>query len=232
MTGTPPTAGTSPRWAFRLGLAGGALGVVAGVIQAAFGAEIPEWTGGKSNPVGLGLLTVVLSEVAVGCAVLLGREWSRPATRFACGAGLLLPGSLCFSTVGLLWYVPGALLLSATAVALLGDGPLALLQVLEEYGFGVLVSVLGGLEMLMAAGSLDPLIITFRGVGGLALAVAPWLPDREMRWLVAILGTVPFAVLAWESLVPVVLALLAAALATVAFQSDPRRSPAAATGGR
>jgi hypothetical protein len=108
--------------AARLGLIGGSLGVIAGLVQATAGAHIPEWTGNKADPLALGLLTVLLSGLGVVCAAgLRGPRSPSPARRVVVGVGLLVPGGLCFSTVGALWYLPGILLLAAT-VLVLGSG--------------------------------------------------------------------------------------------------------------
>lgn len=48
------------------GAAGAILGLAAGAIQATVGNRIPDWTADKANPLGLGLLTIVLSLIAAG----------------------------------------------------------------------------------------------------------------------------------------------------------------------
>ena len=60
-----------------------------------------------------------------------------------------------------------------------------------------------------------------------------WLPGspavfpsaNDLRWLLVIVGTIPFALLTWWSLIPVVLALLAAGLASIASSKTRAASP-------
>ena len=102
------------RVAVAAGWAGAFLGVCAGVVQLAYGSSIPEWTGDKMDTTGLGLATIGLSVVAgvalwrlLCTAVLWGRVvWTVVA---------LASAVVCFTTVGRLWYVPGPLLIVATA---------------------------------------------------------------------------------------------------------------------
>ena len=82
-----------------LAAVGSALGVLAGIVQATVGSEIPGWTGAKTSPGALGLLTVVLSMIAgAGCATL---RWARVRTgaRLAALAAIAVPGLVCFTTV-------------------------------------------------------------------------------------------------------------------------------------
>ena len=59
---------TRGRVAAGLGTAGALLLGVAGLVQATLGAVIPDWTGDKLAPVGLGLLTVGLAGLALAAA--------------------------------------------------------------------------------------------------------------------------------------------------------------------
>jgi hypothetical protein len=107
--------------AYRLGLLGAALGVIAGLIQWAFGSEIPDWTGEKLHPEQLGLITIALSALAlVSIHVAIRRpHLATPRRAFLAGVGVLAPAAICFTTVGRLWYLPGTLLLVAGALILL-----------------------------------------------------------------------------------------------------------------
>jgi hypothetical protein len=98
----------------RLGIAGATLGVVAGAIQWSFGAEIPELTGNKLHPVQLGIITILLSLVAMA-ASLAAKDLAARSTRgtVLVALGLLIPAGICFTTVGALWYLPGPLLITA-----------------------------------------------------------------------------------------------------------------------
>jgi hypothetical protein len=112
----------APRSAQRIGQAGVALGVAAGLIQLLAGSAIPQWSGNKLDTTGLGITTVLLSLVAGVGLWQLRRElprWERLAVLLlviACVA-------VCFTTVGRLWYVPGPLLVAAALLAL-AAGPL------------------------------------------------------------------------------------------------------------
>jgi hypothetical protein len=114
-----------PSLGYRLGVAGAVLGVVAGIVQWAFGDEIPDWTGNKLHPVQLGIITIVLSLISLVCVRYLS---ARPGglTRDRALAGLLILAAavICFTTVGRLWYVPGPLLLVSLALLMRpgGDG--------------------------------------------------------------------------------------------------------------
>lgn len=109
-----------PGWAYRLGLPGAALGVIAGLIQWAFGGDIPDWTGNKLHPGRLGLITTALSALAlVSIHAATGRPYlATPHRALLAGVGVLAPAAICFTTVGRLWYLPGPLLLVAGALIL------------------------------------------------------------------------------------------------------------------
>jgi len=118
------TLARAPRGAASLAWAGVLLGVCAGLVQLFLGSSIPEWTGNKMDPAGLGLTTIVLSLVAGVALWQLRRPlpvWARTTwvlVSVACAA-------VCFSTVGRLWYVPGTLLLVATLLAVVTAPPAA-----------------------------------------------------------------------------------------------------------
>jgi peptidoglycan/LPS O-acetylase OafA/YrhL len=108
-----------------LGAAGAALGVLAGIVQWAAGDEIPDWTGNKLHPVQLGIITILLSLLALGSVVVASRDPEGPAwRRVLLWLGILVPAGICFTTVGRLWFLPGPLLIVA-AVLLLRPGPMA-----------------------------------------------------------------------------------------------------------
>ena len=88
-----------------------------------------------------------------------------------------------------------------------------------------LLGVLGATELLMAAGA-APVLLAVGAVGGIALLLAASI--ARTRTAVAgllIVGTVPFAVLAWTAVVPVLLLLLAAALAAPLIRAIPAEPP-------
>lgn len=102
---------------YRLGVIGAILGVIAGVVQWAFGDEIPDWTGNKLHPVQLGLITILLSVIAFAGIRHLARHPDAPMReRVLATIGVGLAAGICFTTVGRLWYVPGPLLLVAAVL--------------------------------------------------------------------------------------------------------------------
>jgi hypothetical protein len=200
------------RLAASLGVAGSVLGVIAGTLQATIGPRIPEWTGAKAAPIALGLLTIGLSALA-GCAAVWQRRsglsvWARAG----CAFGLIAPGLLCLSTVGRLWY-PSAILMIAAGILTIDSWKQTATAIADDW-LRVLLSALGGFELLMAAGS-SPVLMAAGTIGGIALIAAAWLRSAS-RWVLVgliVVGTVPFAVLAWTAVVPLLLAVLAIVIA-------------------
>ena len=78
----------------------GIAGLGAGAVQVMIGSQIPEWSGAKASPTGLGLLTIGLSLLAGFAAVRQSTPGLTAWGRTACALGLLVPGLLCLSTVG------------------------------------------------------------------------------------------------------------------------------------
>jgi hypothetical protein len=210
----------SRRAAAGLGLAGSALGVVAGLVQAVAGSDIPQWTGNKNAPVALGLLTIGLSVLAGIAALAQRRDLSVPG-RAACALGLVVPALLCLTTVGRLWYLPAVLLLAAALSTV--DSWRETAAVVGRNWSRVLLGALGACELLMAARA-TPAAMTAGFVGGLALLAAAWLRtvSRGILLGLAVLGTVPFAALAWTALVPLLLALVAVVLLVPILRAPPR----------
>ncbi len=99
------------------GLLGSALGILAGLIELSFGAQIRPWIGNKENPALLGLLTILLSGIAlINFIVMRNQEPQTNDGKLAVFLGAILPAAICFTTVGQLWYLPGALLMVAVAL--------------------------------------------------------------------------------------------------------------------
>ena len=97
------------------GKTGSALGMLAGLLELSIGTYILGWIGNKESPVLLGIITILLS-LAAFCSVHLACGESQPTNnqkviRFL---GVLLPAAICFTTVGRLWYLPGALLVGTS----------------------------------------------------------------------------------------------------------------------
>jgi hypothetical protein len=198
------------RVAASLGIAGGALGLIAGTVQALVGARIPEWTGAKQAPGSLGLLTIALSVLA-GCAAhRQARVATSVGSRAACLAALLLAGLLCFSTVGRLWYLPGPLLLAASSLSI--DSVRDTAALISRNWLRCLLALLAAAELLMAAGA-APVLLAVGALGGVALLVGTVARSRASLITLVVVGTLPFTLLAWTAVIPIFLLLAAAAIA-------------------
>ena len=103
--------------AIQLGIWGAALGMLAGLVELSIGSQIRPWIGDKENPVILGIITVILSSVAFTAMLLTSKRNALTQNdKLALFLGVLFPAAICFTTVGRLWYLPGALLLAAAAL--------------------------------------------------------------------------------------------------------------------
>jgi hypothetical protein len=98
--------------AIQSGILGSALGILAGLIELSIGAQIRPWIGNKENPAVLGLVTLLLSGMAL-MAVMSARKLETPTSdsKLTIFLGVFLPAVICFTTVGRLWYLPGPLLI-------------------------------------------------------------------------------------------------------------------------
>ncbi len=234
-SGTNGTVERRQLLAARSAIFGGGLGMVAGLLQTFFGHGMGSWSGAKANPAGLGLLTVLLSAVAILSGLWLsgkvrptrgsapGRDPVSPQQSMAILVGLLIPAALCFSTVGRLWYLPGVILLVAAGVLVAAGNTDDLWSVIRAQWLHFLISGLGGLQILMAVSAAPIPVVILGVVGGIVLAAAPWVPrGRWVRLTLIALGCLPFAILTWWSLVTPLLALLAIGLGLAA--GAPRRA--------
>lgn len=194
------------------GLTGAILGMLAGLVQATIGASIPEWTGAKDNPVALGAFTVLLSGVAALAASWLRAPDPLPAPRrVAVVVAFVVPAVLCFTTVGRLWYLPGAMLLVACALTPAAGNTRDLGTFVRANWTRGLVSLLGAFVLLMAV-SATPLHTAAIGVaGGLAVIAAPWLSPRTKPAIITalLMAALPFAIVTWWSIASPLAAVLA-----------------------
>jgi hypothetical protein len=210
------------RVAARAALIGAALGLAAGLIELAVGPRIRDWVGNKQDTTRLGLATIVLASVALAAALTL---WRRPEAaaprRFALAVGLLVPGLICFTTVGRLWYLPGALLLLA-GLAVLADLRTERSEVSEALGphwLAVLTVVLAGFYVFLGATALG-LAGALGILGGLVILALVGARARVPRALAAALlvaATLPFAALTWWSVATPLIALLLLSLGLAAI---------------
>jgi hypothetical protein len=208
-----------------MGGIGGGLAVLAGAVQILVGTRIPEWSGAKDAPLVLGALTVVLGAIALGGArSLRGDGIAAPGRRAVAAGAMLVPAGLILGTVGRLGYVPCALLVIAAAYAVAAGRVSDVGEVVVVHWRAVLLSVLGGVEVLMAA-TAEPAIILVAGVvGGLVVGVAPWVPGRQrVRVGLVVAGTVPFAALTWWSVVTPLLAVAAVGIVMTRPSVDATR---------
>ena len=199
------------RAAASLGITGGVIGVVAGTVQALVGARIPEWTGAKQEPGSLGLLTIALSLLAGYAAYRQARPNTTVKARAAHTVLMLIPALLCFSTVGRLWFLPGLMLLAAALFSI--DSIRDTSTLFTRNWLRCLLALLGAAELLMAAGA-APVLLAVGAVGGIALiAAATVAKSRTSLVALIVVGTVPFTLLAWTAVIPVLLLVAAAAIA-------------------
>ena len=127
----------------------------------------------------MGLLTIGLSAVAGWVAVRQRRAGLSVWARAGCAFGMIGPGLLCLSTVGRLWYPSAVLLVGAGLLTI--DSWRATAKVVAGEWLRVLLSALGGVELLMAAGA-APVPMVVGAVGGIALIAAAWTTSRGARW--------------------------------------------------
>jgi hypothetical protein len=107
-----------PRLGAYLAALGGSLGIAAGLAELTVGPGIRAWVGNKQDTNRLGLATITLSAIALLAAFTWWRRKDASvATRLLIVVGLFLPGAICFTTVGQVWYLPGALLVVAAGLA-------------------------------------------------------------------------------------------------------------------
>lgn len=99
-------------FAIQIGVTGSVIGLLSGIIEMSFGSQILPWIGNKENPLVLGLVTFILSCLAFISVISAHTPTKLTNNRkLANILGLLLPATVCFTTVGRLWYLPGFLLL-------------------------------------------------------------------------------------------------------------------------
>lgn len=230
-TATEPRRHTRPlpltRLAAWLGVAGATLGLIAGLVELTAGGAIRSWVGDKNDTTRLGLATILLALIALtaALALLTGRP-SSPQQRLAVSAGLLVPGLICFTTVGRLWYVPGALLAGAglgVAVDLRKDTH-ALAASLDRNWTALLTAVLAAFYVFLGATALG--LAGALGIAGgllvLALLGARDKVRAKLAILVLVVAAVPFAALTWWSVATPLIGILLIVIGIPALERHPR----------
>lgn len=181
------------------------------------------WVGDKQDTTRLGVTTIVLGAVALAAALAVHRTFrGRPANRLAIAFGLALPALVCFTTVGRLWYVPGALLLGSGALVLAGSRRSELTAVLDErrWRSGLLV-MCGAYDVFLgtALGTTGLLGV----LGGALIWGAAGTARRSPALAYALLaGALPFASVTWWSVVAPLVAVLAVTLGVGLIRSQPQ----------
>ncbi|MBN1538630.1 MAG: hypothetical protein JW939_00670 [Candidatus Thermoplasmatota archaeon] len=100
---------------FKIGAAGGALGVFIGLIQLVAGSHVGSLNGNNEGTLAPGLLTLLLSAFAIYCSYRASRETSPDLERrIGWVIGIAIPAGIGFMTTGLLWSIPGVVLLAAS----------------------------------------------------------------------------------------------------------------------
>lgn len=209
----------------RLAALGAGLGVLAGVVDVAIGPSIRGWIGNKLNPTPLGVLTVILSSIALAAAL----RWTRPGgrdggRRLGTILAFLLPAGLCFTTIGRLWYVPGALLLGAAALVTGASTRSELAHAVNQHHWPTSLTAVLGAYYLFLGGDALPRAVGILGIlGALAIWAALLAGHRSHRLKLVLLlvGALPFAVATWWSIVTPLVALLVLAVGLSAIRTQP-----------
>jgi hypothetical protein len=222
---------TIKRIAAILGIVGGTLGLIAGLVELTAGPSIRSWVGNKEDTTRLGLATLVLAAIALTAALALMRSPQASAPRrLGLAAALLLPGLVCFTTVGRLWYVPGALLVAAGLLvgADLRNEVKEVGAAAERNWPAILTVALGCFYVFLGATALG--LAGVLGISGGLLVLGLVATRDKVRARAAaallLLATPPFAALTWWSVATplIALLLLAVGIPTLARPARDRTS--------
>jgi hypothetical protein len=194
-----------------IGVVGSLLGSVAGLVELSVGGDIGDWVGNKTDTASLGVVTIALSLVALIAAVASLNRPVGAGRRFAVALGLLVPGVVGFTTVGRLWYLPGALLVVSGMMVLVAAHQTGQLAATLSRNWGrILISVLAAIYAFLGILAWNPATaLALAGTAAIfaALAVARRSPAQASLLLVG--GALPFALITWWSVVaPLTAALL------------------------
>jgi hypothetical protein len=223
----PWSSASAPRLGAYLATMGASLGTVAGLVELTLGPHIRSWVGNKEDTTRLGVATITLSAIALVAAVTwLQRRETSPGTRLLVVVGLIVPGIICFTTVGRAWYAPGALLVVAAALAAseLRQDAREVVETISRHWLAALTVTLGAFYVLLGATALG--VAGMLGIGGgitiLAIvALSSRIPTRVASLVLAV-AALPFAVLTWWSIVTPLLAVLVVAIGLFALRGSAR----------
>jgi hypothetical protein len=213
----------SPRLGGRLAAVGASAGLIAGLAQLALGAHIRSWVGNKQDTTRLGVATITLSAIALLAAVTwLRRKDASPGTRLLIVVGLIVPGVICFTTVGRAWYLPGGLLVVTAAMAAseLREDARVVLDTIRRSWLAALAVVLGAVYIFLGATALGvPGVLGI--VGGITIltvvATSSRVPSRVGSFIL-VAAALPFAVVTWWSIVTPLLAIATIAIGWCALR--------------
>jgi hypothetical protein len=214
---------TVTRVGARVAALGASLGLVAGALELGFGPHIRSWVGDKQDTTRLGLATIALSAIALSAAVTwLRRRSTSPGTRLLIVVGLVIPGAICFTTVGRVWYLPGVLLIAAAGIAAadLREDVGEVAATIGRNWLSSLTFVLGGFYVFLGAtalGAAGTLGIIGGTVIAAVVATSAHIPLRVGRIVLAA-AALPFALLTWWSIVTPLLAILIVVIGSSALR--------------
>jgi hypothetical protein len=225
----PPSASglQLPRLGAYLGAGGATLGLAAGVLELAVGPHIRAWVGNKQDTTRLGLATLVLAALALVAALALLRRPRAPAPiRLRLAAGLLIPGLICFTTVGRLWYVPGVLLVGA-GIATVVDLRRERSEVGTTLGrnwTALLTVVLGAFYVFLGATALGlaGILGILGGLLAIGLVAARGALPTPVALGLLLAAALPFAALTWWSVATPLIAILLLAIGALALGAAGR----------
>ena len=194
----------------------------------AIGTRIPDWAGAKDDNVAFGALTIVLSKIAAVAATRLRAPGQLSvAASVAVVIAFAVPAVLCFTTVGRLWSLPGAMLLVACGSTPAAGDSRDLRAVVGANWARGLVSLLGAFVVLMAVSStpISTLVLGDGGSGGLVVMAAPWVSTQTKPVVVMarLMAALPFAIVTWWSIASPPAALLALTIGITTIRRNPVR---------
>ena len=221
-----PTRLAVQRVAAVLGLVGGALGLLAGLVELTAGPSIRTWVGNKEDTTRLGLATLLLATIALAAAIVLARHPDALAPRrLGLAVSLALPGLIGYTTVGRLWYLPGPLLVTAAVLVAadlrrdIGDVAAAV----DREWTTILTVALACLYIFLGATALG--LAGALGVLGGACVLALVAVRRTIPAPLAVgllvLAALPFAALTWWSVATPLIALLLVGFGPFALRPRP-----------
>jgi hypothetical protein len=210
-----------------IGIVGGTLGLIAGLVELTAGPSVRSWVGNKEDTTRLGLATVVLAAIALAAALGLTRRPQLSAPRrLALAAPLLLSGLICFTTVGRLWYLPGALLVAAgfLVAADLRSEITEVVVAAERAWPAILTAALGCFYIFLGATALGLAGVLGIAGGLLVLGLVATRGKLPVPIAVAllVLAALPFAALTWWSVATPLIGLLLLAIGMPVLARPPR----------